>query len=105
VCRRALGRARRARGGRAQAVEAKEGLPIRASTDLQGSITFQTLFQFYPKLAGMTARARAPPPPGPPAAPCRRPPRLRAARRAARPAHALPRRPAVPGGVQEVRRG
>jgi len=93
VCRRALGRARRARGGRAQAVEAKEGLPIRASTDLQGSITFQTLFQFYPRLAGMTARARAPPPPALPEG------------RAARPAHMPPRRPAVPGGVQEVRRG
>jgi preprotein translocase subunit SecA len=55
-------------------VEAKEGLPIRASTDLQGSITFQTLFQFYPKLAGMTVRARARGPgPHSPPAPCCRP--------------------------------
>ena len=39
-----------------QAVEAKEGLQVKGSSDIVGSITFQSLFKKFPKLAGMTVR-------------------------------------------------
>lgn len=40
-------------------MEAKEGLEVRGASDPQGSITFQMLFKYYPKLSGMTVRLRA----------------------------------------------
>lgn len=39
-----------------QAVEAKEGLEVKGNSDTVGSITFQMLFKYFPKLAGMTVR-------------------------------------------------
>ena len=40
-----------------QAVEAKEGVPIRAENQTLASITFQNFFRQYEKLAGMTGTA------------------------------------------------
>ncbi|KAK9841856.1 hypothetical protein WJX81_007585 [Elliptochloris bilobata] len=40
-----------------QAIEAKEGLEVRGSASVVGSITFQMLFKYYPKLGGMTGTA------------------------------------------------
>jgi preprotein translocase subunit SecA len=40
-----------------QAVEAKEGVPLRMADDHAARITFQSYFRFYDKLAGMTATA------------------------------------------------
>ena len=39
-----------------QAVEAKEGLEVKGNSDTVGSITFQMLFKYFPKLAGMSVR-------------------------------------------------
>jgi len=41
-----------------QAIEAKEDLPIRKSTETLASITYQNFFLSYPKLAGMTGTAK-----------------------------------------------
>jgi len=41
-----------------QAVEAKEKLPIRASTETMASITYQNFFLAYSKLSGMTGTAK-----------------------------------------------
>ena len=48
---------RRWSDGLHQAVEAKEGLPIRENTQTVASITYQNFFLLYPKLAGMTGTA------------------------------------------------
>ncbi len=40
-----------------QAIEAKEGVPIRAENQTLASITFQNYFRMYEKLAGMTGTA------------------------------------------------
>ncbi len=41
----------------AQAIEAQEpGVEIKAVTRAVSSITYQTLFKYYPKLSGMTVR-------------------------------------------------
>ena len=45
---------------RGQAIEAQEPeAEIRGRTRTASSITYQTLFKYYPKLAGMTVRMRA----------------------------------------------
>jgi preprotein translocase subunit SecA len=49
---------RRWSDGLHQAVEAKEGLPIRQNTETAASITYQNLFLLYPKLSGMTGTAK-----------------------------------------------
>lgn len=41
-----------------QAVEAKEGVRIRADTSIVAQITYQSLFKLYPKLSGMTGTAK-----------------------------------------------
>lgn len=41
-----------------QAIEAKEGLPIRESTQTVASVTYQNFFLLYPKLAGMTGTGK-----------------------------------------------
>ncbi len=41
-----------------QAVEAKEGVPIRQNTETAASITYQNFFLLYPKLSGMTGTAK-----------------------------------------------
>ena len=48
---------RRWSDGLHQAVEAKEGVPIRAENQTLASITFQNYFRQYEKLAGMTGTA------------------------------------------------
>jgi preprotein translocase subunit SecA len=48
---------RRWSDGLHQAVEAKEGVPIRAENQTLASITFQNYFRLYGKLAGMTGTA------------------------------------------------
>jgi preprotein translocase subunit SecA len=45
------------REGLHQAVEAKEGVPITASSDHAAQITFQSYFRLYKKLSGMTGTA------------------------------------------------
>jgi hypothetical protein len=40
-----------------QAVEAKEGLPLTAEMRISATISYQALFGYYAKLAGMTVRA------------------------------------------------
>ena len=45
------------REGLHQAVEAKEGVPITVAADHAASITFQSYFKMYKKLAGMTGTA------------------------------------------------
>lgn len=49
---------RRWNGGLHQAMEAKEGLGIKPENITAASISFQALFQLYPKLAGMTGTAQ-----------------------------------------------
>jgi len=49
---------RRWSDGLHQAVEAKEGLPIRENTQTVASITYQNFFLLYPKLAGMTGTGK-----------------------------------------------
>jgi len=49
---------RRWNEGLHQAVEAKEGVPIRQSTETAASITYQNFFLLYPKLSGMTGTAK-----------------------------------------------
>ena len=39
-----------------QAVECKEGLPIKADSHFRASISYQDLFRLYEKLSGMTVR-------------------------------------------------
>jgi preprotein translocase subunit SecA len=48
---------RRWSDGLHQAVEAKEGIPIRSESQTLASITFQNYFRMYEKLAGMTGTA------------------------------------------------
>jgi len=48
---------RRWSDGLHQAVEAKEGVPIKAENQTLASITFQNYFRLYKKLAGMTGTA------------------------------------------------
>ncbi|CCO07631.1 preprotein translocase subunit SecA [Desulforamulus hydrothermalis] len=50
---------RRFSDGLHQALEAKEGLPIRPESRLLATITFQNYFRMYKKLAGMTGTARS----------------------------------------------
>jgi preprotein translocase subunit SecA len=49
---------RRWSDGLHQAVEAKEGVPIRAGNEAMASITYQNFFLLYPKLSGMTGTAK-----------------------------------------------
>nr|AWT38998.1 preprotein-translocase subunit a [Eunotogramma sp.]AWT39051.1 preprotein-translocase subunit a [Eunotogramma sp.] len=49
---------RRWSDGLHQAVEAKEGVPIRQNTETAASITYQNFFLLYPKLSGMTGTAK-----------------------------------------------
>ena len=49
---------RRWSDGLHQAVEAKEGVPIRQTTEITASITYQNFFLVYPKLSGMTGTAK-----------------------------------------------
>jgi len=49
---------RRLNEGLHQAVEAKEGVPIRQNTETAASITYQNFFLLYPKLSGMTGTAK-----------------------------------------------
>jgi len=48
---------RRFNQGLHQAIEAKEGLPIKAESKTVATITFQNFFRMYDKLAGMTGTA------------------------------------------------
>ncbi|NNC72105.1 MAG: preprotein translocase subunit SecA [Sphingomonadaceae bacterium] len=48
---------RRWSDGLHQAVEAKEGVPIKPENQTLASVTFQNFFRMYPKLAGMTGTA------------------------------------------------
>lgn len=41
-----------------QAIEAKEGLPIRQKTETIATITYQNFFLLYPKLSGMTGTGK-----------------------------------------------
>ena len=49
---------RRWNEGLHQAIEAKEGVPIRQNTETAASITYQNFFLLYPKLSGMTGTAK-----------------------------------------------
>lgn len=49
---------RRWSDGLHQAVEAKEDVPIRQTTEITASITYQNFFLVYPKLSGMTGTAK-----------------------------------------------
>jgi preprotein translocase subunit SecA len=49
---------RRWNEGLHQAVEAKEGVPIRQNTETAAAITYQNFFLLYPKLSGMTGTAK-----------------------------------------------
>ncbi len=49
---------RRWSDGLHQAVEAKEGVPIRENTQTVASITYQNFFLLYPKLSGMTGTGK-----------------------------------------------
>jgi preprotein translocase subunit SecA len=49
---------RRWSDGLHQAVEAKEAVPIRQTTEISASITYQNFFLVYPKLSGMTGTAK-----------------------------------------------
>ena len=49
---------RRWSDGLHQAVEAKEGVPIRQSSETAASVTYQNFFLLYPKLSGMTGTAK-----------------------------------------------
>lgn len=48
---------RRYSGGLHQAIEAKEGVPVKQENRILASITFQNYFRMYEKLAGMTGTA------------------------------------------------
>jgi preprotein translocase subunit SecA len=48
---------RRWSDGLHQAVEAKEGIPVRSENQTLASVTFQNFFRMYEKLAGMTGTA------------------------------------------------
>ncbi len=50
---------RRYSGGLHQAIEAKEGVPIRRENKTFAQITIQNYFRFYDKLAGMTGTAQS----------------------------------------------
>ncbi len=41
-----------------QAIEAKEGVPIKEETSTLATITYQNFFRLYDKLAGMTGTAK-----------------------------------------------
>ncbi len=49
---------RRYSGGLHQAIEAKEGVPVREESITYATITFQNYFRMYKKLAGMTGTAK-----------------------------------------------
>jgi len=49
---------RRWSDGLHQAIEAKEGVPIRQNTETAASVTYQNFFLLYPKLSGMTGTAK-----------------------------------------------
>ncbi|HOK82695.1 MAG TPA: preprotein translocase subunit SecA [Pseudothermotoga sp.] len=49
---------RRYSGGLHQAIEAKEGVPIKEESVTYATITFQNYFKMYEKLAGMTGTAK-----------------------------------------------
>jgi preprotein translocase subunit SecA len=49
---------RRWSDGLHQAIEAKEGVPIRENSETVASITYQNFFLLYPKLSGMTGTAK-----------------------------------------------
>jgi len=49
---------RRYSGGLHQAIEAKEGVPIKEESITYATITFQNYFKMYEKLAGMTGTAK-----------------------------------------------
>nr|YP_010594898.1 preprotein-translocase subunit a [Stephanopyxis turris]YP_010594948.1 preprotein-translocase subunit a [Stephanopyxis turris]WAJ57633.1 preprotein-translocase subunit a [Stephanopyxis turris]WAJ57683.1 preprotein-translocase subunit a [Stephanopyxis turris] len=49
---------RRWSDGLHQAIEAKEGLPIRENSETAASITYQNFFLLYPKLSGMTGTGK-----------------------------------------------
>ena len=49
---------RRWSDGLHQAVEAKEGVPIRQNSETAASVTYQNFFLLYPKLSGMTGTAK-----------------------------------------------
>jgi preprotein translocase subunit SecA len=49
---------RRYSGGLHQAIEAKEGVPIKEESITYATITFQNYFRMYEKLAGMTGTAK-----------------------------------------------
>ena len=49
---------RRWSDGLHQAVEAKEGVPIRQNTEIAASVTYQNFFLLYKKLSGMTGTAK-----------------------------------------------
>ncbi len=49
---------RRYSGGLHQAIEAKEGVPVREESITYATITFQNYFRMYEKLAGMTGTAK-----------------------------------------------
>ena len=49
---------RRYSGGLHQAIEAKEGVPVKAESVTYATITFQNYFRMYEKLAGMTGTAK-----------------------------------------------
>ena len=48
---------RRWSDGLHQAIEIKEGVPIKQETQTLASITYQNFFRLYTKLAGMTGTA------------------------------------------------
>ncbi|MBM4386621.1 MAG: preprotein translocase subunit SecA, partial [Deltaproteobacteria bacterium] len=48
---------RRFTGGLHQAIEAKEGMPVKEESRILATITLQNYFRMYPKLAGMTGTA------------------------------------------------
>ena len=49
---------RRWSDGLHQAIEVKEGVPIRQNTETIASVTYQNFFLLYPKLSGMTGTAK-----------------------------------------------
>ena len=49
---------RRWSDGLHQAIEAKEGVPIRQETETAAAITYQNFFLLYPKLSGMTGTGK-----------------------------------------------
>ncbi len=48
---------RRWSGGLHQAIEAKEGVPIKPESSTMATVTFQNLFRMYEKISGMTGTA------------------------------------------------